>query len=151
MIGTQENAELAVKHFTTGKDFYLLEEGSTRVAYIIDGVVYKVNDTRYHHNDCNAAEYNNYLKMLCNVTPEVRMPEMFLFSVSEGVNVIAAEYIDGQPVSLCFDVELGLKCQTPKMCLTSVEADMLFRAGMNDLCGLNVIKRNGVMYMIDLV
>lgn len=118
-------------------------DGITRVAYLIDGVVYKVE----HDNGANAKEYHNGIE-LRDITPDnVIVPEMTLYYVA-GETVLAMPYIDGKAMGECMG-QYGMDCDHKNCFSGSLET--ILDGFNNDATSYgNVIYREGHYYMIDL-
>lgn len=138
MIGTQENAALAL-------DFeapLLSSEGTTRMVFLIDGVVYKVARDGYEY--CNEAEYRNFLNRERFELAGFRIPETHLFDNG----VIAMEYIPGMPTGECFDVGSGCECG-PLLCMADDETGLLRDLNFFDIAYGNIMEYEGDLYLID--
>lgn len=139
MIGNAADAALAATR-PTG---YLLGEGTSRYAYLINGVVYKVNiSSRYADNEF---EFSNINRLKGITHPLIRFPEVSMYD-----NVIAMEYISGDATGYCFLCEVGDPCDYED-CIPGTVASDINRLGIIDLAFGNVIKSDGLYYVIDCV
>lgn len=139
MIGNRENAALAL---TRPKNL-LLDEGTTRTAFLIDGVVYKVDDD----HGANELEIANYYKWRDRLPQGISFPEMQLYRVN-GRYVIAAEYVDGEDTGDCVDEACGLPCTCESPCLSAATLDTI--AWWTDCAWGNAKWYDGVLYLIDI-
>lgn len=130
-IGSERDARLA------GMDNFFLAEGCSRVCYLINGVVYKVNTFPGQNRD----EFEN-LNRLPNV-PGIGIPSVAMYG-----DVLAMEYIQGRETGLCWDCEMGDPCQYGD-CMPVSVANVLNQYGISDLSHGNVIERDGMFYIID--
>lgn len=141
MIGNETDAALALTHPDT---FLYSDEGSSRIVYLINGVIYKVD--RNHYRD-NAYEFDMYQKMTGNLPTGVFLPEMSLYRIN-GQDVIAAEFIDGIPTGDCIDTLLGLPCTCEGMCISPAIIDSI--PMWNDATYGNAMWYDGALYLIDV-
>jgi hypothetical protein len=142
MIGNQTDAALA----WTGPYCHLLsDEGSSRIVYLINDVVYKVN--RHASYDDNLSEWENYRFLTENLPRGLFLPEMSLYQINDQ-NVIAAEYIDGDYTGECIDVGFGCECDSPCIDITTIE--QLASLGIQDMSWGNAINYDGVVYLVDI-
>lgn len=140
MIGNLADARAAYEDAAD-----LLESGSSRHAYLIDNVVYKVEHS--HEWQYNVAEYDN-IKALSAIDTPVKFPEVALYEVEPEQFVIAMEYIDGKVVSRC-SCDYFDEPHTPH-CMTDDILEMV-SPYLDDSYGGNVIIDDyGDVYIIDL-
>lgn len=140
MIGNETDAAYALNMFDAGDDSELLSmDGSTRVTYLIGGIVYKVEiDTDYN----NAMEFENMTSIALPMG--VYFPDVSLYTIN-GRDVIAMEYISGQRVAECYCTDME-ECESdcaPRDIVALME-DMNL-----DPCGYNVIINGNGAYIID--
>lgn len=140
MIGTREDAWLAL----TDPTAFLLDEGTTRKVYLINGVVYKVDLP----GECaNELEICNYYRYRNSLPQGVFLPEMQLYRIN-GRYVVAAEYIDGIPTGDCIDEACGFPCTCEEECLN---ADLLgLIPWFTDTAWGNAVWYDGVLYLLDI-
>jgi hypothetical protein len=137
-IGNMTDAEHAAFHPSE----YFLGSGISRVAFLINGVVYKVNRT--HFND-NLTEYENIMRVRDMATDTIRFPEVAMYG-----DIIAMEYVEGTESGACVDCECGLECQYGD-CMPADVITYLKSLSFNDICYGNVIEDCGRYYLIDAV
>jgi hypothetical protein len=144
MVGNIEDATLAL----TRPSWAYMDEGSERVCYLINGVVYKVEINSRH--TANAYEWDTY-RHLCRqpVPRNIGIAQLNLFDVS-GHRVIAAEYVEGQPVSDCVAELIGIPCDCEGTCIPSDTARAIGRLGICDLSYGNVILRDNMYVIVDM-
>ena len=110
MIGTREDAALALSDFRMHRTGNVLSfYGSNRAVYLINGIVYKINNGEVD-DDVNAIEYRNVNSI--ELDKGYKFPETSLYTVN-GESVIAMEYIDGTAVAECYctaDEECDEQC-----------------------------------------
>lgn len=98
MIGNFADAARAVAYESAGDwDYLLSAEGTTRMVFLINGVVYKI-DSGF---GANVAEYENITAYRDMLPEGFLFPETSLFHVN-GMDVIAMEYIEGVGVAACY-------------------------------------------------
>lgn len=140
MIGTYEEAEMALDG-----GLPWLDNGTSRVAYLSNGVVYKVNINDAW--DDNMVEWNHYTLLKRQyMDPEVALPETYLHQIN-GKSVIAMEYITGTGVSECWCI--SDKEPHAENCM-SPEIRRLVTKYIDDIGGMNVIVSENRYYIIDL-
>lgn len=142
MTGNFEDAETIYREFLSRDGSHLLSsDGTTRLVYLMNNVVYKVMIDRIE--DYNMLEYH---KMNNTALPEgLFYPECSMYSV-DGHNVIAAQYIEGMTVAQCFCIA-NEECEPS--CMSEEVLDKV-RDHLGDTGGMNVIIRdNGDIYIID--
>lgn len=142
MIGNEADAALA----HTGPHRYLLSDfGTSRVVYLINGIVYKVN--RHAQFNDNVCEYENWQLLQTRLPHGVYLPEMHLFTVN-GHDVIASEYIDGMDTGDCSDVGYGCECDSPH--IDPIIIRELDDLGWGDCSWGNAKWCDGALYLIDV-
>lgn len=142
MIGNYVDAALA----KTGPHRYLLsDEGTSRIVYLINGIVYKIN--RFTTYEDNEAEYVNWELLKDRLPHGVYMPDMSLWNVN-GVSVIASEYIDGMDTGDCSDVGYGCECDSPHIPADTIR--VLDKLGWGDCAWGNAKWVDGALYLIDV-
>lgn len=119
-------------------------DGSTRTVFLINGVIYKVED--YGFQGINAIEYDNMRNMSSVLPAGVFFPAASLFTIGD-VDVIAMEYIRGQAIYQCACDFSGDKCDP--CCMTDEERDILVPI-MDDPSGFNAIRTDTGVYIIDV-
>lgn len=140
MIGSREDAAAALYG-----ELPHLDDGTSRRAYLSDGVVYKVNINDSW--DDNLDEWNRYVRLKGEyMDPNVCLPETWLYEI-DGKSVIAMEYIEGTGLAECY-------CNPDSEphtdgCMTD-EAKNLIRKYIDDLGGMNVILSDNIYYIIDI-
>ena len=141
MIGNAEDAALAL----TRPSWAYMDEGSERICYLINDVVYKVQ-FRYG----NVEELDSYDYLCRQVFPSnITIAQLTPWYIKDTV-VIAAEYVKGQCVSECYDAMLGLPCSEPGTCLDEATADSIRNLGIMDLSYGNVILRDNTYVIVDM-
>jgi len=144
MTGNLKDAILAVKaDRTRDREFLLTDCGSSRTVYLINGVVYKVDQSV----PCwyNTQEFENINTMRDSLPEGIYFPNVELFEVFNQI-VIAMDYIEGQAMAECHCLEFE---ECDPMCMSD---DILKRVKpyCDDTGGLNVIETsNGDLYIID--
>lgn len=141
MIGNADDAALAMECHDTGDHTYLLSDmGTTRKVYLINDVVYKVGFADVE----NLWEYNN--RNAFSSVPGVAVPKMTMHG-----EVLAMEYIDGDPAGQCNGLWMWNECDCE-----GTETDMpigmletLSDLGWDFTMG-NAVVRDGVFYLVDL-
>lgn len=119
-------------------------DGSTRDVFLINGVLYKVENGGEY--DVNAAEFEYILNMRDNLPEGVHFPETSLFRVL-GEDVIATEIVTGQLKYHCFDRENDLD-ECDDFCLSDREIELLTGI-VQDIHGFNVIVNDAGYWIID--
>lgn len=142
MTGNAFDAALALSEYRANSRRYVFSaDGSSRMVYLIDGVIYKVDIIA----GTNADEYDIMLNMRDSLPMGVFYPEVSLFTVS-GVDVIAMEYIEGTAIYACVCADMGDKCDS--VCMTPQESVFLPPL-LNDPSGMNIIRNEHGYYIID--
>lgn len=120
-------------------------DGSTRIVYRIDEVVYKVNNGMWDE-DANLTEYET-IRDMGTLPDGVYIPETSIYSV-DGQNVIAMQFIEGTAVAECYCIA-GLE-ECTDMCMSNDVWETV-SGYLDDTAGLNtIITENGDIYLIDL-
>lgn len=144
MTGNADHAALAL----AGDLPILSDMGSTRMVYLYDNVVYKVNTGVWNY-DANLEEFN-IAQEISNVRtlPEgVYIPAVTLYSI-EGHNVLAMEYIEGTAVAECYCAMANDVCTDTCM---SDDVWQKVNGYLDDTSGFNtIITATGDIYIIDL-
>lgn len=142
MTGNIVDATAAYWNETT-----VFEFGTARRVYLINGVIYKVDD------ECGAnnAEMTNYLRIrdTAFIPSYIAIPEITEYEVNDEI-VLAMEYVDGEFIGECFSEFTGgiCDCGTPHL---SPEVSETIRAlDITDLHDGNVIVSDGIYHIIDL-
>jgi hypothetical protein len=141
MVGNAHDAAVAYEHCLVGDETYMLSDmGTTRKVYLINDVVYKVGCADAE----NLWEYNN--RNAFSSVPGVAIPKMALYG-----EVLAMEYIDGDPAGQCNGRWIWNECDCE-----GTETDMpigmletLSDLGWDFTMG-NAVARDGVFYLVDL-
>lgn len=142
MTGNAADAALALSEFFSNSRRYVFSpDGTSRMVYLINGVIYKVEDIR----GTNADEFDIMRNMRDSLPMGVFYPEVSLFTIS-GDDVIAMEYIEGTAIYQCIDADTGDVCDS--VCMTPQEAVFLPPL-LNDPSGMNVIRNEHGYYIID--
>lgn len=146
MIGNSDDARQALVDYR-GRDNtrVLSRNGSTRVVYLINGVVYKVDKG---DNESNEAEYSTINLCVSDLPEGMYFPDVSLFRIL-GEDVIAMEYVPGIPFALCNCAMMNDTCTT--MCPANDAERALLEAlpiGY-DSNGLNFIRTARGVCMID--
>lgn len=140
MIGNAHDADLALTDHDSLTPKYLLSaDGSTRMVYLINGVVYKVEAW----DGINETEFDTIINN--DLPAGVFYPEVSLFTIS-GRTVIAMEYVEGTPIYQCLCDMTGDVCDS--VCMTPQEADFLCPL-LDDPSGFNIIRNEHGYYIID--
>lgn len=141
MIGSPEDAYIAS---TLPEEFLLSDDGTSRLVYLINDVVYKVN--RHSIND-NLNEYNNgEILRKAIKSMGIVVPEMSLYG-----EVLAMEYINGIPTGECLEtVYLGLDCECEGEHLDNELIDKLSTLGWEDCTYGNAMWFHNTLYLIDV-
>lgn len=144
MIGNSADAALAVAEYRQySPDYLLTDMGSTRMVYLINGIVYKVD---IYDQSENESEYETITNMREHLPEGIHYPQVSLFHVLGG-SVIAMEYITGQQIAQCYCMS-NEPCGPD--CMTDDEYNMLFDV-LPDSCGYNVVRRGDGYWIIDAV
>lgn len=140
MIGNKRDARLALN----AEMCYLLSDvGSTRIAYLVNDIVYKVD--RWGDYSTNVTEFHRYNDLLdANLPDNIKLPTMDLFQIGNRY-ILAAEYIIGTSMGACW----GQYCRNHNFCLPDEIENILYNY-INDLAPGNVILKDGVYYLVDL-
>ena len=143
MPGTAENAAAALDMLRNNVDDFILSDGgSTRITYLIDGVVYKV---QWADADIdNLTEFDKINRMREHLPEGIFYPEVSLFNVND-IPVIAMDFIEGALKAECF-------CMKDERCTDwCMDNDMLVKLQpwLTDTSGLNVIVNAIGMFIID--
>lgn len=143
MTGTMTDAAYAA----TLPGACFLGEGSFRVAYLINGIVYKVTwDGDGCGDNANLSEWEHYHKVVASLPVGVKVPATTLYPVG-GMPVIAMEHVKGLTMGECYCTP-DEECDDD--CLPTEIVDSLYRAGLSD-CGYgNVIRdERGTYWVVD--
>lgn len=122
-------------------DGEIIGEGSSRIVFRINDIVYKVLTYDDVYFNANAAEYENISTFVDNEM--VRVPRSTYF---DDIDVIAMEYVEGTPVGECY----CLAGEKHYRCLTPIEREIIADTGMTDMSYGNIIRdNNGMLNIID--
>ena len=121
--------------------FLFSADGSTRMVYLINGVIYKVEG----FEGTNEAEYDKILNTRESLPAGVFYPETSLFTI-DGENIIAMEYIEGTAIYDCYCVDMGDECDS--VCMTDSEKFFLVCL-IDDPSGMNIIRNIHGYYIVD--
>lgn len=151
MIGNENDAALALSEYGNtvfgDSEFLFSTDGSSRIVYLINGVIYKVNIDNY---DANREEYEKAAIMRDRLPANVRIPELTLYRIN-GQSVLAAEKVTGISSGECWDNFLGMECTClPGECLDPILIEELNALGWDDPCYGNAIIDNGIVYLVDV-
>ena len=138
MIGNATDAALALTHPSELK----IGEGSSRSAYLINGVVYKVQHEMSYAD--NEIEHGNMGAMIATGTQTFSVPLTDMHG-----NVLAMEYIDGQLTGFCMDCEDGNFHLCVDSCVSQEVANELAMFNIIDLVYGNLVWLNDVPWIID--
>lgn len=139
MTGTEENARLALARALP----VLSYQGSTRIVYLCDNVVYKV-ETNLEDDGINAYEYDRMTTIVPN--EGVFFPDVSLYTF-DGTDVIAMEYIEGQAMAECYCIEGVEECT--ETCMPDY-VWQLVNGTLDDTGGYNTIVNERGIYIIDM-
>ena len=143
MTGNAAHAALAATH---PDEFLFSDFGCSRIVYLIDGVIYKVQRNPFYRD--NEFEFAAGQALSGNLPEGYAIPEMEMFG-----NVLAMAYIDGEPTGECTDIQLGLPCSHAGSNEECIPADILDRInGWDDPAYGNALieYETGITYLIDL-
>lgn len=141
MIGNTDDATRALLDYRDYNNRFLLSnEGSTRMVYLINGVVYKIES---YEDGVNLSEFETVNSV--ELQEGFAFPETALYSVL-GENIIAMEYVEGMPLARCYCADTGDVCAAD--CLDTETADYLDSLGL-DSSGFNTIVADQTYYIID--
>lgn len=139
MIGNAHDAAFAA---TCPADFEI-GEGNSRIAYLINGVVYKVQKSDRFSDNRN--EWYNVRAISDSLPNNVFVPDCTLYG-----DVLAMELVEGILAGDCIDNYLGMECSTPDACISERLSNMLSNIGFVDQSYGNMIIRPEGVYLIDL-
>lgn len=147
-VGNHRDAATALLDYDEKvNDNVLSYDGTSRVVYLINNVVYKVNLGNYIFNDL---EYDNANRLRDILPAPIKIPNMTLYRVN-GENVLACDYIIGEPTGECYDRLSGRHCFCEGDCLPEEVEDILNLNNITDLSYGNVIVDIfGQYWIIDL-
>jgi hypothetical protein len=148
VVGSQTDADLAIAaHWSIeGRTPGVLfcGEGYYRTAYLVNGVVYKVENDP-HLDPSNLQEWDNYRSLPDPMPAGFAVPKMHLYWVDYNgytYPVIASEFIDGTPMG-----------QIAGEIYDRYNDSLSWWARLSGLCDCweyNVIVRDNLLYLIDL-
>lgn len=147
MIGNQNDARLALHAAEVGDYTYLLSnEGTTRYAFLINGVVYKVEYSGDYWS-ANRSEYNNAARLRTTLPEGFSVPEVEMYG-----DVLAMEYVEGRPTGECIAAYVGEPCDCDSECMDPLVLDDLANLGWMDPAWGNAIVEweTGLTYLIDV-
>lgn len=146
MIGNIEDAAEALRDYNNNAyENVFSANGTTRMVYLINDVIYKVDCGTGYFSD-NRAEYDNIMANSNNLPEGVYFPDTALFEI-DGKNIIAMEYIEGEPMSECYCDEF--EEEHTSSCLPDDIRDLVSPI-IDDTGGENVILTDdGRIYIID--
>ncbi len=145
-IGNLSDAARILFDKEFGNDTYLLTcEGTTRMVYLMDNVIYKVQyDSR---SGDNRLEYDNVIANRDNLPTGVFYPEVSLYTI-DGVDIIAMSYIEGDAVGYCYCEQFNEP--HTNLCMPKEVYDIVNNF-LVDVSGANVIVNNNGIFIIDAV
>ena len=150
MTGNEHDARAAFNAFKNGTTENLFSrDGSTRMVYLINGVIYKVN---LFQDDLENANFDEYVaaKMLVRKLPDnVRIPEMSIFDIN-GNTVLAMEFVTGNPTGECSDRFFSTGCEDDGLCMPDRLIANLNKLGWTDSTWGNAIHSDGIYFLIDV-
>lgn len=143
MIGNMADAAQALSDYMQGNDDRLLSaDGTTRMVYLINGVVYKIHHVKEQTE--NVDEFYR-IRNHSDILPEgVYYPEVGLFEIDND-NIIAMEYIEGRQVAECF-------CTPDESCDDSCMPMHVWESVhtvLGDTGGFNVVLNDKGIWIID--
>jgi hypothetical protein len=129
-------------------DGIVIGEGSSRIAYLINGVVYKVDNGMDLIPFAQDDEWNNYMRYQSQTLDDslVRIPAMSRYDFGDQI-VLSMEYIDGYPTGECYctnDEECGQDCMSQDIHDICTEEYEVWDLGYG-----NVIVKDGIHYIVD--
>lgn len=140
MIGNAHDAALAA---TDPIDYLFSDFGCSRYVYLINDVIYKVNRNAYNSN---ADEFNAASLVKANLPEGFAVPDMSMYG-----NVLAMEYISGDPTGICTDMELGMECSHAQYDEVCMGLDINIEGWGDPSYGNAIIEyETGITYLIDL-
>lgn len=141
MIGNLTHAALALDSYRASDYTYLLsDDGTDRVVYLIDNVVYKVDTTG---EGVNLSE----IERMASITlPDyVYFPTAALWTV-DGEHILAMEYVPGIHVAACLCIEDEEIHDSS--CMDARLKDILMALEI-DIWGMNVIFNHSGYWIVD--
>src|SRR6476646_7676406 len=116
MIGNPADAALACMHPTDN----FLGSGCTRVAYLINGVVYKVDTSQcsFNREEYAMAESFRMRAPYPFVVPQMSLHNVYSDNTLQMETVMAAEYIDGIETGACDLEAYGIECYDHQTCIS---------------------------------
>lgn len=143
-LGHMTHGTLAHAHAALTGDLPYLGEGCTRVTYVWEGIVYKVETAIGANHD----EYTNAMAARATVPYPFVVPDMTLHYVGTSC-VLAMPFIDGTATGECIGSWIGTGCDCDGACMPADIADTARRINGDALSWGNTIYRDGLYYMID--
>lgn len=125
-------------------DLDYIGEGCARIAYVHDGIVYKVETAI----GANYDEYTNAMAVRATVPFPFVVPDMSLHYVGTSC-VLAMPFIDGNATGECLGDFLGIGCDCDNPCMPADIASKASAINGDSLSWGNTIYRDGLYYMID--
>ena len=148
MIGNAADAALALHDYLSDSQTYLLSDfGCSRMVYLINGVIYKVNRRGYGDYNANVAEYKQYQKIRYVLPTGVTVPDMFIWDI-DGHTILASEYIEGALTGECYS--MSIPCDCPDKCIDDALVSALYNLGWDDPSYGNAIWSGDMLYLIDI-
>lgn len=145
MTGNATDAAEAVRRANEDYTYGLLsDDGTSRITYLINGIVYKVDRD---DGGANYAEWRNYSDLSRETLPApFRIPNMSAYGSGRDM-VIAADYINGTPIGECY--ASGICDCPPGSCFSDDILNIVTRY-ISDVCYGNVINNADGLWLIDL-
>lgn len=159
-VGNARSAAMALSRFHGEGDCVkgYLSEGSTRAAFLIGGVVYKVPVNNDYDDWANKSEWTNYLRLSKRKTiPSfIRLPEYSRYKVN-GTVILASTFIRGKEVGVCYFHDPQIEylsvvepCPGEDECIGTEMAQEFYKLDITDILLWNIIRKGDVLYPIDL-
>lgn len=132
-IGTLENAKAALSggHHWIGR-------GSSRTCYLIDGVVYKVENYSDYSNRNEVRCADIYRERIAEAPFPFAIPEVTGYQVDDDNYVVAMQFVDGEPAR-------PWNCAFPQAARMWLENRLGYDCG-----GENVVIADGWYWLIDM-
>lgn len=150
MTGNLTDARAALDAFRNNtRENLFSRDGSTRMVFLINGVIYKVNLFQDHIENANFDEFVAAKMLVRNLPDNVRIPEMELFDIN-GNTVLAMEFVTGNATGECSDRFFSTGCEDDGLCMPDRLIANLNKLGWNDSTWGNAILSDGIYFLIDV-
>lgn len=147
MTGNLTDATAALTSFRRGTmENAFSFDGSSRMVFLINGVIYKVNRDA---EDFNTEEFTMGNRLRPLLPENVAIPEMSLFDIG-GEPVLAMEFISGIDTGECSARFFSLECEDDGECMSDRLIANLNKIGWADSTWGNAILSNGTYFLIDV-